>query len=52
MTASSPSAPPPKAVSALYGALRALGYVMLLLILISILYSGWIAITNWGEIRV
>lgn len=36
----------------LYTALRVLGLVVLALMLVSILYSGWIAIENWGSIRV
>jgi hypothetical protein len=35
-----------------YVALRIFGFVMLLLMLASIIYSGFIAIANWGEIRV
>ena len=36
----------------LYTALRILGLVVLVLMLLSILYSGWIAVQNWGAIRV
>ena len=33
-------------------ALRGLGFVMLLLIVVSIAYASWIAILNWGQITV
>ncbi|HSK20928.1 MAG TPA: hypothetical protein VK912_17365 [Longimicrobiales bacterium] len=39
-------------VGVFYNALRGLGLVMLLLILLSIVYAGWIAIVNWGDISV
>lgn len=39
-------------VGVFYNALRALGLVMLLLIMLSIVYAGWIAIVNWGDISV
>lgn len=39
-------------VDVFYNALRALGLVMLLLIVLSIVYAGWIAIVNWGDINV
>lgn len=36
----------------MYTALRILGIVVLLLMLVSIVYSGWIAIANWDAISV
>ena len=49
-------APPPPAedgtVAVGYTALRAFGFVMLVLMLASIVYSLWIALVNWSEIRV
>lgn len=36
----------------LYKALRVFGIVVLALMLVAILYSGWIAFLNWGAIRV
>lgn len=39
-------------VGVFYNALRALGLVMLLLIVLSIVYAGWIAAVNWGDINV
>ena len=39
-------------VGVFFNALRALGLVMLLLIVLSIVYAGWIAIVNWGDISV
>lgn len=47
-------APPPEvgAPGALYTTLRVLGLVVLALMLLAILYSGWIAIANWGSISV
>lgn len=39
-------------VGPFFTAVRGLGYVMLLLILLSIMYAGWIAIVNWGHISV
>ena len=47
-------APPQEAglPGTLYTALRVFGLVVLTLMLVSILYSGWIAIENWGDIRV
>lgn len=36
----------------LFTALRALGLVVLALMLVSILYSAWIAVANWGSISV
>lgn len=35
-----------------YMALRVLGIVVLALMLLSMLYSGWIALENWGYIQV
>lgn len=37
---------------AFYQALRILGIVVLVLMLVSILYSGYIALENWGSIEV
>lgn len=51
----SPSDAPPQETGfsgTLYTALRVLGLVVLALMLLSILYSGWIALENWGSIRV
>lgn len=47
-------APRPEAggPSTLYTALRILGFVVLALMLLSILYSGWITLENWGSIQV
>lgn len=39
-------------ISTFYTSLRVLGFIVLALMLLSILYSGWIAIENWGSIRV
>ena len=36
----------------LYTALRVFGLVVLALMLLTILYSGWIALENWGSISV
>lgn len=36
----------------LYTALRIFGLVVLALMLVSIVYSGWISIENWGSIEV
>jgi hypothetical protein len=36
----------------LYKGLRIFGYLMLALMVASIAYSAWIAITNWGAIGV
>lgn len=38
--------------AALYTALRVLGLVVLVLMLASIAYAGWIALENWGSISV
>lgn len=38
--------------AALYTALRILGLVVLVLMLVSIVYAGWITIANWGSIKV
>jgi len=51
-SASDAPAPGAGAHGALYTALRVLGIVVLLLMLLAILYSGWIALENWGSIRV
>lgn len=49
----SPDAPPESgAPGTLYTALRALGVVVLALMLVAILYSVWIALENWGSISV
>ncbi len=39
-------------IGVFFTALRGLGYVMLLLILLSIAYASWIAILNWDQIKV
>lgn len=36
----------------LFMALRALGVLVLVLMLVSIGYAGWIALQNWGAIQV
>ena len=48
MTPTAPEGPAP----ALYTALRGLGLVVLVLMLVSIVYAGWIALENWGVIGV
>ena len=35
-----------------YSAVRIFGFVILLLMLAGIVYASWIALANWGEIRV
>lgn len=40
------------AMGVFFSALRGLGYVMLLLMLLSGAYAIWIAILNWGSIKV
>ena len=40
------------AFGAVYTALRALGLVVLALMLLALLYSGWITVANWGHISV
>ena len=52
MTTSTPTTAEEGAVDPLYTALRVFGLVVLVLMLLTILYSGWIAIENWGSIRV
>lgn len=56
MSMQSPSpghtAPGNDRVGVFYNAVRVLGLVMLLLIALSIVYAGWIAIVNWGAISV
>lgn len=47
-----PAVPDEEASSRLYTALRVLGLVVLVLMLVSIVYSGWIALENWGSIGV
>ncbi|HUF10109.1 MAG TPA: hypothetical protein VMO47_12355 [Rhodothermales bacterium] len=42
----------PGSASVLFAALRILGFVALVLMLASIIYAGWIALDNWGDIRV
>lgn len=37
---------------AVFQALRVLGLVVLVLMLVSVLYSGWIALENWNTIQV
>lgn len=46
---SSTTAEPP---TPMYTALRILGIVVLLLMIVSIVYSGWISIANWDAISV
>ena len=38
--------------SSFYTALRILGIVVLVLMLVSIVYAGWISVSNWGAISV
>ena len=54
MSASAPNASSGEGggVGTLYTALRIFGVVVLILMLVSILYSGWIAIVNWNSISV
>lgn len=51
-TPSVPAAPEKDARPPFYTALRAFGFVVLALMLVAITYAGWIAIENWGSIRV
>jgi len=46
------AAPGNDRVGVLYNALRALGLVTLLLMVLSIVYAGCISIVNWGDISV
>ena len=39
-------------IGPLYTALRVFGIVVLALMVLSIVYSGWIALENWGTISV
>lgn len=53
MPPTSPASPQEAGFSGtLYVALRVLGIVVLALMLLAILYSGWIAFANWGAIGV
>lgn len=54
MPSSAPATPPGEGgkSGALFSALRIFGAVVLLLMLVSIVYSGWIAIVNWNSISV
>lgn len=55
MTTSTPPGPAASEEDArapFYTALRAFGLVVLALMLVAITYAGWIAIENWGSIRV
>lgn len=47
-----PSSTTAEEKSPLYTALRILGIVVLVLMLVSIVYSGWIAVSNWSAISV
>lgn len=52
-TTTSTTAPPDREpLAPLHTALRILAIVVLALMLISIVYAGWIAVANWGTIRV
>lgn len=42
----------PASSSPVFVALRILGVVVLTLMVVTIVYAGWIAIDNWGTIRV
>lgn len=49
------TAPPPPdggTAAPLYAGMKVFGVVVLLLMLVSILYAGWIALANWGSIAV
>ncbi|MEO6446073.1 MAG: hypothetical protein ABIZ91_17940 [Gemmatimonadaceae bacterium] len=39
-------------IGVFFTALRGLGFVMMLLMLLSIAYASWIAILNWDHIKV
>lgn len=52
MPASSDAPHEAGAFGTLFTALRALGLVVLALMLLSILYAGWIAVANWSSISV
>ncbi len=52
MTTSTPAAAEGENTPAVYTALRIFGLVVLVLMLVSIVYAGWIALENWGSIRV
>lgn len=47
-----PREPPVETSSALFKVLRVFGFVALALMFSAIVYAGWIAIENWGSIRV
>lgn len=49
-----PTATPssPLSSSPLFTALRILGLIVLALMVVTVAYAGWIAIDNWGTIRV
>ena len=47
-----PTSPTDRRSATTHMALKIFGYVVLLLIAISILYSIWIAISNWNHIGV
>lgn len=52
MTSAPSAAPDEGATSPLYIGLRVFGLVVLLLMLVSIVYAGWISVANWSEIGV
>ncbi len=55
MTTSAPIKPSPSesgGASPLYVVLRVFAFVVLLSMLAAMVYSGWIALENWGAIRV
>lgn len=47
-----PSSTPAEKQAPLYTALKILGIVVLVLMLVSIVYAGWISFINWGAISV
>ena len=52
MTSSQPAASGERTSSPLYAVLRIAGLVVLVLMLVSIVYSLWIALENWHVIGV
>ena len=41
-----------RTVSTLYGSLRAFGWVVLVLMVASIVYIGWVSVSQWSGIGV
>ncbi len=44
--------PTTSSTSPIYQAVRVFGAVVLLLIVVAVLYSGWAMLANWGDISV